>query len=62
MKTYQWTCCERVAAPDQPDYNGEIIVIEGLVTPPTSAETRGEALAALREWFIANKCRPYMEV
>jgi hypothetical protein len=54
MKQFQFTCCERV--------NGEIVVIEGLLTPPTLAENRGEALNKLHDWFIENKVRPYQEV
>jgi peptidyl-tRNA hydrolase len=54
MKSFQFSCCEVV--------NGEIVIIEGLLTPITYANDRGEALSKLHDWFIANKCRPYQEV
>jgi hypothetical protein len=62
MQTFRFSCCERIDYPDNPDYHGEIVVIAGLITPPTSASGRGEALALLHDWFIANKCRPFQEV
>lgn len=62
MKSYRWTCCERIDFPENTDYHGEIVVIEGLITPSIEANGRGEALAKLSEWFIQHKCRPYREL
>jgi hypothetical protein len=62
MKSFQFSCCERIDSPDNPDTHGEIVVFEGLFTPITYAENRGEALAKLHDWFIESKCRPYQEV
>lgn len=62
MKTYQFTCCERLDSPNFPLYDKEIIVIGGLLTPPTAAGNRDEALVMLNDWFITNKCRPFREV
>lgn len=62
MKAYQWTTCERVDYPGNPDYHGEIVVIQGLITPPTFANSRDEALDKLHDWFVEHKVRPYQEV
>jgi hypothetical protein len=62
MKTFRFSCCERIDSPDNPDYHGQLVVIEGLITPYTSVETKTEAMVKLHDWFIEHKCRPYMEV
>lgn len=62
MKTFQFSCCSAIESPNDPQYDGEIFVIYGLVTPSVTAENRGEALSLLNNWFIENKCRPFREV
>jgi hypothetical protein len=61
MQSFQYTCCERYTCPN-PDYHGEITIIEGLLTPIVQAENRTEALKLLHDWFVENKVRPHQEV
>lgn len=56
MKTFQFTCATRVVE------TGELVVIEGLLSPQKTAETPNEAMSLMHEWFITNFCVPYRQV
>ncbi|CAH1205616.1 hypothetical protein PAECIP111893_02380 [Paenibacillus plantiphilus] len=60
MKTYQFTCAVRLQAPDTP-WDGELMPIEGLVTPPIKADTPSEAMRSqeVSDYCTEHKCTVY---
>jgi hypothetical protein len=54
MKSYQFTCCRR-------DENNQLTILPDR-TPIVTANTRGEALEMLKDYFTENQCLPYREV
>lgn len=60
MKSFQFTCCVRIDAPDTP-WHGELMPVEGLVTPPVKAENVKEAILSpeVRQYCEENRCTVY---
>lgn len=63
MRTFQFTCAVRIEAPETP-YDGELMPIEGLVTPLVRTDTVTEAMLCLETTAFCemNKCVVYERV